>query len=321
MTGTGFPPLLHLSEADVAALLPSPADAIALARRALAALADGRAELPPKPAVHPRPDAFANAMPAYVEDGDLLGLKWVAVHPANAAATDLPTINGLVILADAGTGLPLAVMDAAALTGARTAAVSGACIEALAPSAAGHVAITGAGLQARTHLAMLDATGHRSVSVQARRPASAEALRAWAAERVPDVELTCVETQADAVEGAAIVITAVPIGTVGCRLDPGLIRPDALLLPLDYATSVGADIAAASHLYADDVGQLLRYRDAGAFPGYPEPAGYCGAAIRAPRPDGAVVCQNLGNGAVDLIFADHLLRAAAAGGVGVQLRR
>ena len=48
--------------------------------------------------------------------------------------------------------MPVAVMGAAALTGARTAAVSGACIEALAPPAPGHVAITGAGLQARTHL-------------------------------------------------------------------------------------------------------------------------------------------------------------------------
>jgi ornithine cyclodeaminase/alanine dehydrogenase-like protein (mu-crystallin family) len=322
VTGTDpHPPLLYLCEADVAALLPAPADGVALARRALVALADGRAELPPKPSVHPRPDAFANAMPAYVEDGDLLGLKWVAVHPANPAVRGLPTINGLVILADAGSGLPLVVMDAAALTGARTAAVSGACIEALAPADPGHVAITGAGLQTRTHLVMLDGTGHRRVRVHARQRESADALRAWATDHVPSVELECFESQAGAVEGAGIVITAVPIGVEDASLEPALVRPDALLLPLDYATSVGAEIAAAGHLYADDVGQLVRYREAGAFPGYPDPAGYCGAAIRAQRPDGVVVCQNLGNGAADLVFADSVLRAALAGGVGVQLRR
>jgi ornithine cyclodeaminase/alanine dehydrogenase-like protein (mu-crystallin family) len=315
------PSLLYLCEADVASLLPAPPDGVALARRALVALADGRAELPPKPSVHPRPDAFANAMPAYVEDGDLLGLKWVAVHPANPTERGLPTINGLVILADAGSGLPTAVMEAGALTGARTAAVSGACIEALAPPDPGHVAITGAGLQARTHLVMLDGTGHRRVRVHARRRESADALRAWAADHVPAVELTCFESQAEAVEGAGIVITAVPIGVEGARIDPALLRPDVLLLPLDYATSVGAEIAAAGRLYADDVGQLLRYREAGSFPGYPDPGGYCGAAILAPRPDGVVVCQNLGNGAVDLVFADHVLRAALAGGVGVQLPR
>src|SRR5207245_11131038 len=153
VTGTDpHPPLLYLCDAAVAALLPPPADGVALARRALVALADGRAELPPKPSVHPRPDAFANAMPAYVEDGDLLGLKWVAVHPTNPAERGLPTINGLVILADAGSGLPTAVMEAGALAGARTAAVSGACIAALAPADPGQGAITGAGPQARTHL-------------------------------------------------------------------------------------------------------------------------------------------------------------------------
>ena len=188
------PPLLHLSERDVSGLLPAPSDAIALARRALVALADGLAELPPKPAVHQRPNAFANAMPAYVSDGDLLGLKWVAVQPANASR-GLATINGLVILADAETGLPLSVMDASALTGSRTAAVSGACIEALAPPDVGHVAITGAGLQARTHLALLDAIGLHDVTVHVRRSGSGEALCAWAADHAPAVTLTCVDQQ------------------------------------------------------------------------------------------------------------------------------
>ena len=108
--------------------LPPPREAIALVRDAMAALADGSAELPPKPAVHPRSDGFANAMPAYLRDGDLLGLKWVASYPGNAAR-GLPTVNGLVVLSNPETGMPAAVMGAAALTGARTAAVSGACID------------------------------------------------------------------------------------------------------------------------------------------------------------------------------------------------
>ena len=38
----------------------------ALAEEALVALAEGRAEAPPKPAVHTAPGMFANAMPAIV---------------------------------------------------------------------------------------------------------------------------------------------------------------------------------------------------------------------------------------------------------------
>ena len=318
MLGTDH--LLHLSEDDVAGLLPPPLEAVRLAARALVSLADGSAELPPKPAVHPRADGFANAMPAYLRDADLLGLKWIAAYPANAAL-GLPTHTGLVVLSDAATGLPRAVMGAAALTGARTAAVSGACIEALAPDLPGHVAITGAGVQARTHLQMLEALGRYDVVVVARRPQSAADIEAWAAENAGDVSLTCAGSAQEAVDGAAIVVTAVPIGVAGATLDPGWLRDDALVLPLDYATSVGAEIANPAALFTDDVGQLLRYRDAGSFPGYRDPDDYCGNAIRAPRPAGRVVCQNLGNGAADLLFADYVLRSALEAGSGTELRR
>jgi ornithine cyclodeaminase/alanine dehydrogenase-like protein (mu-crystallin family) len=320
VTALPAPPLLYLTEDEVQAHLPPPEVAVPLASRALAALADGAAELPPKPAVHPRSDAFANAMPAYVADGDLLGLKWIAHYPANA---DLgrPVLNGLVLLSDATTGEPAAVMGAGELTGVRTAAVSGACIATLGPHPNGHSAITGAGLQARTHLAMLEHLDHTRVTVFARREQSAQAIQAWAAEHVPTIELTCARSARAAVDGASIVITALPIGAPDALLDAAWIDDDALLLPLDYGTSVGADIANPAALFADDTGQLLRYRGDGAFPGYRDPDGYCGDAIRRPRPEGRVVCQNLGNGAADLLFADYVLRSARAAGSGTELTR
>jgi ornithine cyclodeaminase/alanine dehydrogenase-like protein (mu-crystallin family) len=313
-------PLVHLSEAEVAAALPPPLEAVAMARRALIALADGSAQLPPKPSVHAREGVLANAMPAYLADGDLLGLKWIAAYPSNADL-GLPTHLGLVVLSDAATGMPTAVMDAAALTGSRTAAVSGACIQALAPPRPGHVAITSAGVQARTHLLVLEALGMENVTAVARRPESAQALGSWAEQHAPGISLSCVTTAEEAVDGASVVVTAVPIGTDGARLDPGWLRDDALLLPIDYATSIGADIANDAALYSDDVGQLLRYRESGSFPSYRDPDGYCGDAIRAERPEGRVVCQNLGNGAADLIFADYVLRSAVEAGSGRELPR
>lgn len=313
-------PLVHLSEAEVAAALPPPLEAVAMARRALIALADGSAELPPKPSVHAREGVLANAMPAYLADGDLLGLKWIAAYPSNAAL-GLPTHVGLVILSDAATGMPTAVMDAAAITGSRTAAVSGACIQALAPSQPGHIAITSAGVQARTHLLVLEALGTEDVVVVARSPAAAAALVGWADEHAPGISLTCLPTAAEAVEGASVVVTAVPIGAQGAHINPAWLRDDALVLPIDYATSITAEIANPASLYSDDVGQLLRYREAGSFPGYRDPDGYCGQAIRAPRPEGRVVCQNLGNGAADLIFADYVLRSALEAGSGRELPR
>src|SRR2546421_538492 len=78
-----------------------------------------------------RPNAFIHAMPAYLADEDVAALKWVSGYPDNPSRS-LPYISGLIVLNDAATGQPLAVLDAAEITAARTAAASGACIRRFA---------------------------------------------------------------------------------------------------------------------------------------------------------------------------------------------
>ena len=109
--------------------LPDQLDLVEATYRAVAA---GRVELPPKPGVHPRPDSFIHAMPAYLADEDVVALKWVSGYPENKAR-GLPYISGLVVLNDAETGLPTAIMDGAEITAARTAAASGVCVRRWAP--------------------------------------------------------------------------------------------------------------------------------------------------------------------------------------------
>jgi ornithine cyclodeaminase/alanine dehydrogenase len=104
--------LLFLSRAEVAGLLPDVSDQLDLVEHAYRALAAGRVELPPKPGVHPRKDSFLHAMPAYLRDEDVVTLKWVGGYPANKEK-GLPYISGLIVVNDAETGLPLAVMDGA----------------------------------------------------------------------------------------------------------------------------------------------------------------------------------------------------------------
>ena len=270
----------YLSERQVEECRPTVREGIDLSRRALVALAGDLAQLPPKPSVLPRPGCFSNVMPAFIDDGisEQLGLKWVSVYPTNPPR-GIPLINGVIVLCDPETGLPRAIMGAAYETGIRTAGVSGACMEALAPTAVGHVGITGAGVQTRTHLEICEELGHLDVTVFARRAAAGDELLAWAAERTPRLRLTIVDSAPAAVEGAGIIVTGVPIGAAGALLHPAHVREDALVLPLDYGTSVGADVAATAHLYADDVPQFSRFVEKGAFPGYRLPDAYSGAAI------------------------------------------
>ncbi len=123
---------LYLDRESVAGLLPDVPAQLDLVEHTYRSLAAGRVELPPKPGVHPRKDSFLHAMPAYLRDEDVVALKWVAGYPANKKR-GLPYITGLVVLNDPDTGLPLAVMDGAEITAARTAAASGVCVRRFAP--------------------------------------------------------------------------------------------------------------------------------------------------------------------------------------------
>jgi ornithine cyclodeaminase/alanine dehydrogenase-like protein (mu-crystallin family) len=304
----------YLTDADVERLLPSPAEAVRLAHEALVALARGEAEVPPKPAVHGTGGAFANAMPAAYASRELLGCKWISVFPDNPPL-GLPTVSGLMVVNDGATGLPRCLMAAAALTAARTAAVSGACVAALArPDAA--VAITGAGVQVRSHLQVLATLGHRVVTVYARRADARQALVEWAAEHVPGVELRTTDSVVGAVADAEVVVTALSIGLSGTQLDPAELRDDVLLLPLDYASSVGPDLAATATLTADHVRQFEGVRGAGALGDYPSTERFTGTLLEGARPAGRIVCQNLGNGLSDLVVAAAVADAADAQGIG-----
>ena len=75
--------------------------------------------------------------------------------PANPVTRGLPSIQGVVLLFDARTGVPLAVMDSGYLTAMRTAAATAVAAKWLALPEASSVAIIGCGVQARPHVATL----------------------------------------------------------------------------------------------------------------------------------------------------------------------
>jgi ornithine cyclodeaminase len=146
-------------------------------------------------------------MPATGSDG--VGVKLVTLTPANPDL-GLPFINAVYVLFDPSTQVPEAVIDGAALTALRTAAVSGAATRALANEDASRLVILGAGVQAAAHLeAMCAVRPIRRVSVVSRTPARAEALASAARDRgieasvgtageVSDADIVCTCTTADA---------------------------------------------------------------------------------------------------------------------------
>ncbi len=88
-------------------------------------------------------------MPAWGRQG--VGVKLVTVGRQTPQRTS-PLIQGIYVLLDAAELKPVALLDGAALTGLRTAAVSGVATKHLARDDARVLTIFGAGVQARAHL-------------------------------------------------------------------------------------------------------------------------------------------------------------------------
>jgi alanine dehydrogenase len=344
---------LYLSGSDVEAAMPPVEERIALAERTMTALV-ADAELPPKIGVHPRPvGSFAHAMPASLRPtdavsaaageaaegaagdaaGDLLGMKWVAGFPGNRAA-GLPAISAVVILSDATTGRPVAILDGGPITAQRTAAVSGVAMRRfarpLAATGAGDdrptVAIIGAGVQGASHLEVIaHLLPGATVLIHDRHADRAERLAEGARAMTGIGRALAVGDAREATRAADVVVTCVSFADPAARqsMTTDWLRDDALVIPVDYATMCAASVARAAALFlVDDRGQFLANRDAGQFDGYPEPTATFGEAILAgtARPAaGRVVASHLGVGLADVVFADAIVRRARAAGLGVLL--
>ena len=305
-------PLLYLAREEVAGLLPPIAEQLDLVEETYRALAAGRVQLPPKPGVHPRRDSFIHAMPAYLADDDVVALKWVGGYPGNKAR-GLPYISGLIVLNDAGTGVPTAVMDGAEITAARTAAASGVCVRRWGPPGWSVAAVVGCGEQGRFHARLLNAL-NPSVRIRAYDPHP---------ERIAQLEgnVEPVESEADAVEGADVVVTAAPIvGDPRPRIGTDALEARWLVLPIDFDSLIRREVIETAALFAvDDIGQFEYYRELGHFRGWPAPAASVGEALEHGTLGRRVACVNLGIGALDAAFASRVLNAARQQGVGTEL--
>ncbi len=290
----------YIDRQEVAAALPPVLEQVALAGSTYRALARGEIEMPPKIGVHPRPDAFLHAMPAYLRELDVVAMKWVSGFPDNPAR-GLPAISGVIVLNDADTGVPLAVLDAAEITAARTAAASGACVEAFAPAGWNRVAVLGCGEQGRYHCEVLRALNpacsiHAFDVVQERARGVCESAIVAGSAR-------------EAVAGAQIVVTAGPIvREPPSPIDETWVEDDVLLLPIDFDFYVSASAVAACEVFlTDDVAQYDAYREHGYFGGWPDADASVGQALEQGVGARRVVCANLGVGALDAAFAHSVL--------------
>jgi ornithine cyclodeaminase/alanine dehydrogenase-like protein (mu-crystallin family) len=198
--------ILVLASRHVRELLPY-GECADLMRRALADLARGQIQQPLRTVVRPRDAAgFMGLMPSYSPDIGY-GLKAICITPGNPAIGK-DAHQGGVLLFDAATGEPLALVNASAVTEIRTAAVSAVATDLLARPGAAELAIIGTGVQGQAHAHAIAATRPLAgIRLAGRDPARARQVAAALAGQLGLPVYAHAEAR-DAVEGANIVVTA-----------------------------------------------------------------------------------------------------------------
>jgi len=310
--------MLVLGRRDLEGLAVTPSEVVEVLEDAFRQKAAGLVQNPPKPTVKPRPDAFMNAMPAYLGGSDRAGIKWVSGFEGNREQ-GLPYIYGAFLLSDAGTGRPLALMDGGWITEMRTAGVSGVVLRHVAPVRR-RLAIVGCGAQGRRHLEFIlsERPGIEEVRAFDRRPAAVSTLLEGAGGR-RSVEARSVR---EALEGADVVVTAVTVQLPDEDRTADGVDDDAVLLPIDYSDSIGPPVANAATCFAVD--DLAQYRSMASehFDGFREPdaelAQVVAGAVVVPD-TGRRLFMNLGIAMDDVALGALVYERARARGAGTTI--
>ena len=317
--------ILYLSQAEVASVgvtMKEILDALFVAFREHG---EGKVEMPPKPGIHTQPDAFIHAMPAFIPALHSAGVKWVSGYPENYKR-DLPYITGLLILNDAETGVPLAVMDCAWITAMRTGAATAVAAKYLARPESESVGILGCGVQGRSNLEALHVLFPlKRVVAYDTLPAQAERFAQFARERF-GLDAVIAQHARQAVEELDLIVTAGPIlHKPHATIQAGWMKPGAFASLVDFDSYwAGAAMKETTKFCTDDVPQLEHYRRIGYFQDIPPIYASVGELVagkkhgRENATERTMTC-NLGLALDDMATAPIVYRRAKERGIGTWL--
>jgi ornithine cyclodeaminase/alanine dehydrogenase len=316
--------LLYLSQADVASVGLSMGEIIDALESAFREHGEGRVEMPPKPGVHTRPDAFIHAMPAYIPALRAVGMKWVSGYPENMRR-GLPYITGLLILNDEDTGVPLAVMDCTWITAMRTGAATAVAAKYLARAGSDVVGILGCGVQGRSNLEALRVLFPIS-RVVAYDTVPAQAHRFAAEVKTFGLDVVEARHPREAVDGCDLVVTAGPIlRAPHATIEAGWLNDGAFASLVDFDSYWGAGaLNEVDKFCTDDVPQLEHYREMGYFKNIPPVYATVGELAAGKkrgreRADERTMTCNLGLALDDMATAPMIYRRAIERGIGTWL--
>lgn len=229
-----MPRMIILTEADLRKIVKLDLDAVGCVESAFRALATEAVAMPPILRLDiPEYRGEVDVKTAYVPGVDGFAIK---ISPGffDNPALGLPSVNGMMVLLSARTGLVEALLlDNGYLTDVRTAAAGAVAAKYLAREDSSVAAIFGAGVQAKLQLeALMLVRPIEDARIWARDRTKAEKSAGELAHRL-GIKVTAEPDSAKAVAGADIIVTTTP------STEP-LILPE-YLSPGQHLTAMGSD--------------------------------------------------------------------------------
>ncbi len=319
-----------LTESELRRIVPLDLDAVDCVENAFLALATKRVAMPPILRLDiPEYRGEVDVKTAYVPGIDGFAIK---ISPGffDNPKLGLPSVNGMMVLLSAKTGLVEALLlDNGYLTDVRTAAAGAVAARHLSRPDAAVAAVFGAGVQATLQLqALALARPIRQARIWAR---DARKAKETAARLTKTLGFEVVaEPEADrAVAGADIIVTTTPAERpilMADWLEPGQ-HVTAMGSDAEHKNEIDPQIIAKSDLYVADsldqtrrLGELHHAVDAGLIEPdaeFPElGAIVAGQSAGRPSPEAITVCDLTGTGVQDTAIATWARQRAAAAGAG-----
>lgn len=314
-----MPTLTVLSHGDVMRLVSHQA-AIDVLAEGFKALSLGHVQAPPRPKVDIPGKGISLAMLAWMP-GHAISLKTVNVFHDNAKL-GLESHQALISLFDGDTGVPIAVVDGASVTGMRTAAAAVLSTRLAARETARIATVVGGGVQAREHVACLGlarpfdeirvfARSDSAAAAAARMSPKAVVVRDLAAAvRTSDVVCLTTSSESAVIETAWLRpgthVTSVGFAPPGSELPLDLIDKARIMVEAKSAfepAPVGcAELAGKSLGTAAELGEVLLGR---------KPARSSDTEI--------TLYKSMGNAMEDMVVANLAYRLAMKSGAGQKI--
>ncbi len=322
-----------LTEADLRRCVMLKPDVLAVVEEAFRLLASGKVIMPPILSMEiPQANGEVDVKTAYLPGFDNFAIK---VSPGffDNPKLGLPSLNGLMVLFSARTGLVTALLlDNGYLTDIRTAAAGAVAAKYLAPKKVETAAVFGTGAQARLQIIAAHLVRpFAKVLVWGREPARADACARDIAKTLK-IKTEAVKDAAQAVSEAQLVVT-----TTSARKP--ILRAEWLHKGL-HITAMGSDqegkneidprAVALADLYVCDrlaqaakLGELRAARASGLMTSASPPElGSIVAGDHPGRPSQSAVtiCDLTGTGAQDTAIASYGYAAAQKAGIGTMIK-